>query len=206
MNHLKTIKTLIFPLALSLFVSACATNSIASRNEQTSDLALFAADAIESAEMVGHDQVLVVFDIDNTLLAMEQGLGADQWYEWQKHLANNDPCHQQAVSDRLAIQGALYFASAMRPTQAEAPALLRSKSFPTILSNPRYAINVYTLSKRAPSATRPPLQKTQSLSANGELGITGYFLYPALRARNALHCFVQNRSRRFCRTLDTLLT
>src|SRR5690606_11643751 len=25
-------------------------------------------------------------------------------------------------------------------------------------SNPRYAINVYTLSRRAPSATRPPLQ------------------------------------------------
>ena len=31
-----------------------------------------------------HDQVLVVFDIDNTLLAMEQGLGSDQWYDWQK--------------------------------------------------------------------------------------------------------------------------
>ena len=60
----------------------------------------------------------MVFDIDNTLMAMEQGLGSDQWYEWQKNLQLTDPCDARLVSDRLAVQGALYFISAMRPTQA----------------------------------------------------------------------------------------
>jgi hypothetical protein len=78
------------------------------------------ADTLALAERVGPGNVLMVFDIDNTLLAMEQGLGADQWYDWQRGLANGDPCNPHNVGDRFAVQGALYFASAMRPTQADA--------------------------------------------------------------------------------------
>jgi hypothetical protein len=66
-----------------------------------------------------------VFDIDNTLLAMEQGLGSDQWYHWQKALEAEEPCSAHLVDDRLAVQGALYFASAMRPTQASAAPQVR---------------------------------------------------------------------------------
>jgi len=72
------------------------------------------------AEKHGKDRVLMVFDIDNTILAMQQGLGADQWYEWQKDLANHDKCNPQNVGNRFAVQGALFFASAMRPTQEDA--------------------------------------------------------------------------------------
>ena len=86
----------------------------------TDDLGLVADQALQMAESHGKDQVLVVLDIDNTLLAMEQGLGSDQWYEWQKELQSEDPCSDMLVSDRLAVQGALYFASAMRLTQADA--------------------------------------------------------------------------------------
>lgn len=89
---------------------------------ETDDLAVVAELALEQAYRHGKDQVLVVFDIDNTLLAMEQGLGSDQWYEWQKELQEEDPCSEMLVSDRLAVQGALYFASAMRPTQPDASA------------------------------------------------------------------------------------
>jgi len=53
------------------------------------------------------------------------GLGSDQWYDWQKELQNEDPCSDMLVSDRLAVQGALYFASAMRPTQPDAAEQLR---------------------------------------------------------------------------------
>ncbi|MFT5139624.1 MAG: hypothetical protein ACI9H8_001603 [Lysobacterales bacterium] len=106
--------------------TSCAVFSVESRTGETTDIAVFTEDAISTARKVGLDQTLVVFDIDNTLLAMEQGLGADQWYEWQKELANEDPCHVQAVENRLAIQGSLFFASAMRPTQPDSAALLRS--------------------------------------------------------------------------------
>jgi hypothetical protein len=87
---------------------------------ETDDLGLVADVALQQAERYGTDQVLVVFDIDNTLLAMEQGLGSDQWYDWQKELQAEDPCSDMLVGDRLAVQGALYFASAMRLTQPDA--------------------------------------------------------------------------------------
>ena len=87
---------------------------------ETDDLGLVADQALQLAQRYGKDQVLVVLDIDNTLLAMEQGLGSDQWYDWQKELQSEDPCSDMLVSDRLAVQGALYFASAMRPTQPDA--------------------------------------------------------------------------------------
>jgi len=89
-------------------------------DKDTADLAVVADDVMQLVEQAGKDRVLVVFDIDNTLLAMEQGLGSDQWYEWQKKLAKDDPCNPQYVGDRFAAQGAIYFASAMRPTQADA--------------------------------------------------------------------------------------
>jgi len=126
MNKTSIISSLLSVFVISLLCVACATPPIASQSNQTSDLAQFTSDALQVAELVGSENILVVFDIDNTLLAMEQDLGADQWYEWQKQLASTDPCHQQAVENRLAIQGALYFASAMRPTQIDTATLLRS--------------------------------------------------------------------------------
>lgn len=95
------------------------------RLRETDDLGAVAQDALEAAARLGPEQVLVVLDLDNTLLAMEQGLGSDAWYEWQKHLAETNPCHPAYVGDRFAVQGALYFASAMRPTQPDAAAQVR---------------------------------------------------------------------------------
>lgn len=37
-------------------------------------------------ERYGANRVLVVFDIDNTLLAMEGPLGSDQWFSWQENM------------------------------------------------------------------------------------------------------------------------
>ena len=86
----------------------------------TDDLGMVADVTLQQAERMGAEDVLVVFDIDNTLLAARQGLGSDQWFYWQKDLAFESPCNAQLVSDRLKVQGALFFAGAMRPTQADA--------------------------------------------------------------------------------------
>jgi hypothetical protein len=125
-------------LLTALLVLACACAPIPPSQSQpsgilpvqnllgtTDDLGLVADVALQQAERHGSDRVLVVLDIDNTLLAMEQGLGSDQWYEWQKKLQKEDPCSDRLVSDRLAVQGALYFASAMRLTQPDAAQQLR---------------------------------------------------------------------------------
>jgi len=86
----------------------------------TDELQLVTELTLEMAKTFGPEQILVVMDIDNTLLAMEQDLGSDQWYEWQKTLAEESPCSPLIAGDTLEVQGALYFASAMRPTQPDA--------------------------------------------------------------------------------------
>lgn len=129
----KSLMSLLSLLFAALLVTSCAqdapltraTGAIQSLDAETADLADVTADVFDLVEQAGKDHVLVVFDIDNTLLAMEQGLGSDQWYEWQKDLANDDKCNRQYVGDRFAAQGAIYFASAMRPTQADAAGQVR---------------------------------------------------------------------------------
>jgi hypothetical protein len=91
----------------------------------TDELALVTELSLDFARKYGGDKILVALDIDNTLLAMEQDLGSDQWYYWQKSLAEEDPCSAQLVNDRLAVQGALFYASAMRPTQPDAAQQVR---------------------------------------------------------------------------------
>ena len=116
------------------------TKPIESLNKETADLADVTADALALADSNGSENVLMVFDIDNTILAMEQGLGADQWYEWQKDLANHDECNPQNVGNRFAVQGALLFASAMRPTQDDAAsqvAAVQARGVPVIVVTSR---------------------------------------------------------------------
>jgi len=115
-------------LLITLILTACSNNQQIERpdrtirplDQETSDLADVTRDSLDLINRTGKNNVLVVFDIDNTLLAMEQGLGSDQWYDWQKHLSQEDPCNPANVGERFAAQGALYFVSAMRATQADA--------------------------------------------------------------------------------------
>jgi hypothetical protein len=67
----------------------------------------------------GRDAVLVVFDLDNTLLANRQDLGTDQWFEWQKEaIEKKQPGAVAADIDGLiAAQSMLYALGRMRPTE-----------------------------------------------------------------------------------------
>ncbi len=109
----------------SLLCVACATVTIEPLSRETGEMELFVDDVFRTDAQFSLGDILVVFDIDNTLLAMEQGLGSDQWYEWQKERLASEPCDERVVGNRLAVQGAMFFASAMRKTQANAPQLVR---------------------------------------------------------------------------------
>jgi hypothetical protein len=122
---LPAMKSTVIVAVLSLLAACASVPPAQDLQAETDDLAVVADAALQLADRHGHDQVLVVFDIDNTLLAMEQGLGSDQWYDWQKDLQNEDPCSSMLVSDRFRVQGALYFASAMRTTQPDAAEQVR---------------------------------------------------------------------------------
>lgn len=140
----------ILVLAFASVLSACVTLSGApaspsvppSRMLETRDLAEVSAAALDWSRQLGAEQVLVVFDLDNTLLAMEQDLGSDQWYDWQQELQAADRCDPRVVSDRLAVQGALYAVSAMRLTQADGPAQVRKLQ--------QQGLKVIILSSRGP--------------------------------------------------------
>jgi endonuclease/exonuclease/phosphatase family metal-dependent hydrolase len=133
--------------ALLVLLNACTATSIApllppSELRESSNLAEVAQTARELAALAGQDRVLVIYDLDNTLLAMEQDLGSDLWYYWQKELETADRCDPRVVGDRLAAQGALYFASAMRPTQPEAASVvseLQDEGFTSIILTSRGA-------------------------------------------------------------------
>jgi hypothetical protein len=119
---------------ISLLISACAANNqhrqvnipLQSLDRETADLADIRADVGQLIERAGAERVLVVFDLDNTLLAMQQGLGSDQWYYWQKDIDKHDHCSPDNVGNRFAVQGALFHVSAMDATQADAAEQLRA--------------------------------------------------------------------------------
>jgi hypothetical protein len=143
-------------------LSACASTTdrpnveLDSRNAQTDDLAEVADEALQLAGVLGVERVLVVFDIDNTLLAMEQDLGSDQWYYWQRGLASAEPCSDELVGNRLLVQGALYHASAMRPTQPDAALQVRRLQ--------QAGLTVIALTSRGPEYR---LQTFRELRRNG---------------------------------------
>ena len=151
-NHIRAFSMLITALTL---LAACAMQStpVPAMIERiaSADLSTVLQQAEKAATSVGRDNVLVVLDIDNTLLAMEQDLGSDQWYEWQKELQQQDQCGQQLVSNRLASAGALYYASAMRPTQKDAADIVRN------IQNDGFT--VFALTSRGPDFRLPTFRE-----------------------------------------------
>ena len=148
---------------LLVMLAACATTPQADTwLRETNSLVYAVEDAEALAKIHGTERVLVVFDIDNTLMAMEQGLGSDQWYDWQKTLQLADPCDARLVSDRLAVQGALYYISAMRPTQEDAAQLVQRLQDD--------GLSVIALTSRGPGFR---------LATFRELRRNGYSFYPS---------------------------
>ena len=151
-------------LITTLLLSACASNPvpqhggavIRAMDAETADLVDITADVGQLVANAGKENVLVVFDIDNTIMAMEQGLGSDTWYDWQKELAGENPCSPQYVGDRFAVQGALYFASAMRPTQADGAGQVKAIQ--------GFGVTVIALTSRGPDYR---LQTFRELRRNG---------------------------------------
>lgn len=61
------------------------------------------------------EQLLVVFDIDNTVLAMNDALGSDQWFSWKSDQISK--ANPELFTDLLAWQGILFEHGKMRLTE-----------------------------------------------------------------------------------------
>ena len=170
-----------------VFLTACTTQkhtespaqTMQSLDRETTDLADVTRDAFDLYQRTGKDGLLVVFDIDNTILAMEQGLGADQWYEWQKELDTVDKCNLQNVGNRFAAQGALYFVSAMRATQEDGSTQIRAIQ--------EKGIPVIALTSRGPDfqlATFRELRRNEFSFTHSAIGPAGQFYEPFIPVEN----------------------
>lgn len=113
---------------LMTVVGICA-GSRASEMTDAGDFAEVGAAVIKYAHKVDPARILLVLDIDNTLLAMNNPLGSDQWFEWQRFIIKNEPKSKQRVADTfeglLEAQGLLYNLSHMHPPQVNLPGLVR---------------------------------------------------------------------------------
>lgn len=115
-------------MVLSLLLIAGAGGAFASSLRETSDFADVAAQVEALAKQYDASNVLVVSDLDNTLLAMDQDLGSDHWFEWQVYLLAAEPQSRDLVAPDfdgiLKVQGILFDSLPMHPPQPEEPALV----------------------------------------------------------------------------------
>jgi hypothetical protein len=118
----------VFRYALAVFLLSVAPLALASELRATKDFADVAAAAERYVEEFGAEHVLLVLDIDNTIMAMDTDLGSDHWFEWQNYLLKNEPDSKFLVANTfeglLEVQGILYNLGHMHPPQPETPAII----------------------------------------------------------------------------------
>jgi hypothetical protein len=131
----RTLSTASWRAAFAVCVVALASSGdwvpLARASEITAsdDFRDIASAVARYANEFGPERILLVLDIDNTLLAMNQELGSDQWFEWQKYLLDHEPRSRHLVAGSfeglLEAQRLLYNLGRMHPPQPDLPRIIR---------------------------------------------------------------------------------
>jgi hypothetical protein len=83
----------------------------------------------EKAQQYGRENVLMVFDIDNTLLTTTTDLGSDQWFSWQEKIMKDPNCKPTCVStnvgELIEAQGVLFTLGKMKATEENLAAKIK---------------------------------------------------------------------------------
>lgn len=127
-------------------VLLCLIPSLGQSSEMTeaADFTVVQAKAVELGKQHGPENVLLVFDLDNTLLTANQSLGSDQWYNWQAGLLERSPQSPQLVAKDiqglLRVQGILFALGHMHPPKKNQPRIvenLQARGLPTLVLTAR---------------------------------------------------------------------
>ena len=114
--------------ALFVLFALVSGSALGSEYRETSSFADPIQRVEEYAQQFGAADTLLVIDIDNTLLAMSESLGSDQWFEWQSYLLKHEPHSPYLVADDfsglLAAQGLLFAVGKMHAPEEAQPALI----------------------------------------------------------------------------------
>lgn len=142
-RHSTRAVTMFVAVAMTLVAAATEWSAPAGAAErETTTFAAVEREALRLGAIHGPERVLLVFDIDNTLLAMNQDLGSDQWFAWQRSLLGGDNVRAVArnFDELIAAQQLLSAMSGMRRTDETAPAIigkLEARGFPAIVLTSR---------------------------------------------------------------------
>jgi len=113
-----------------LIIAIFSFNLIAGDAKTTNSVKEIEKKVLEMGKKYGVENVLVVFDIDNTLMAMPQNFGSDQWFGWQSEncMKKKAPnfCVTNKFDDLLDIQGQIFAVSNMIPSEKETPAVVKN--------------------------------------------------------------------------------
>ena len=118
-------------LALLLAATGCSSTSSTINSQVTvaevESFGVIAPVVSDLNDKYGAENVLVVADIDNTLLTSATDLGGDIWYQWQRGKLNVKPTEEQQVSclfeDTISL---LYELAPMNLTEPQVPGLLNN--------------------------------------------------------------------------------
>lgn len=115
---------------LLLFVVLSSFNLFAGEANSTNSVKEIEKKVLEMGKKYGVKNVLVVFDIDNTLMAMPQNFGSDQWFGWQSSncMKKKAPeyCVTNSFDDLLDVQGQIFSVSNMIPSEKETPSVVKN--------------------------------------------------------------------------------
>ena len=132
---MKTLLATLLLLTLNVFAgTALETNTFKDIDKMASKL----------AKKYGAKNVLIVLDIDNTVLKMKSNIGSDQWFNWQSKncLGKKSPdfCAAKTFDGLLYAQGVLFEILPMMPTEEITPKIvnkLQKNSHPLFLLTSR---------------------------------------------------------------------
>lgn len=123
----KTIlKVMKFAILLILLVSDYA---LASERINTKTFAGIEQLVSDKKAQVGSENLLVVYDFDNTLMAMNQDIGSDQWYNWQSELLRDKKSKDAVAATRGELFDVHYKISAlgkMHLVESAIPAIVKA--------------------------------------------------------------------------------
>jgi len=74
------------------------------------------------------EEILVVYDLDSTLLMMEQDLGSDQWYNWQADLIKSGRSKLAVATnfnELFQLQGMLFALGRMKSVEKSTPDVVK---------------------------------------------------------------------------------
>lgn len=109
-------------LALTIPVTA---NAVDLKTFKTTSFDAVTAEVRALVKSESAKNVLVVYDVDNTILATEKDFGSEHWFLWQRQLLENGikkaPAVASSVEDLLTAQSWIYHIGAMHPVAPEIP-------------------------------------------------------------------------------------